>query len=92
MVVAEPDIQDPTIPMAQPPTMNHFFSQSVAKGSLIIVQGGDLHDGYLILTKIGPKHKVKRKPLFPIQDAKDASPTVATWNRIVVLVFQRLAR
>jgi hypothetical protein len=36
-----------------------------------------LRDGYLILTKIGPKHKVKRKPLFPIQDAKDASPTVA---------------
>jgi hypothetical protein len=25
MVVAEPDIQDPTIPTAQPPTMNHFF-------------------------------------------------------------------
>ena len=89
MVVAELDIQDPTIPTAQPPIMNHF---SPNRSSSSRCQESDVRNGYVILTKIGPKQEVKSKPLFPIQDAKDVSPTVATWNRIVVLVSQRLAR
>ena len=36
--------------------------------------------------KIGPNVSVIKKPLLPIQEASDGSPTVATWNLMTVFV------